>query len=208
MAKYTDAKCRLCRREGVKLFLKGARCYSPKCPIEKRGGQIPGQHGKKQGRPRLSGYGIQLREKQKAKRFYGVLETQFHRYYEEAIKSRQNTGEVLMRLLETRLDNLVYRLGLTLSRSLSRQLVSHGNVLVDGKKVDVPSYSVKPGQVIAVSPRGAKINFVIEAQKVEAVALPSWLSRKAVIGKLERFPSRDEIGSEIKENLIIEFYSR
>lgn len=208
MAKYTDAKCRLCRREGVKLFLKGARCYSPKCPIEKRGGQIPGQHGKKQGRPRLSGYGIQLREKQKAKRFYGILETQFHRYYEEAIKSRQNTGEVLMRLLETRLDNLVYRLGLTLSRSLSRQLVTHGNVLVDGKKVDVPSYSVKPGQVIAVSPRGAKINFVIEAQKVEGVALPNWLSRKAVIGKLERFPSRDEIGSEIKENLIIEFYSR
>jgi len=208
MAKYTDAKCRLCRREGVKLFLKGARCYSPKCPIEKRGGQIPGQHGKKQGRPRLSGYGIQLREKQKAKRFYGVLETQFHRYYEEAIKSRQNTGEVLMRLLETRLDNLVYRLGLTLSRSLARQLVSHGNVLVDGKKIDVPSYSVKPGQVISVSPHGSKINFVIEAQKVEDVALPSWLSRKAIVGKLERFPSRDEISSEIKENLIIEFYSR
>jgi len=208
MAKYTDAKCRLCRREGVKLFLKGARCYSPKCPIERRGGQIPGQHGKKQGRPRLSGYGIQLREKQKAKRFYGVLETQFHRYYEEAIKSRQNTGEVLMRLLETRLDNLVYRLGLTLSRSLARQLVSHGNVLVDGKKIDVPSYSVKPGQVVAVSPRGAKINFVVEAQKVEDITLPNWLSRKAVVGKLERFPSRDEIGSEIKENLIIEFYSR
>lgn len=208
MAKYTDAKCRLCRREGVKLFLKGARCYSPKCPIERRGGQIPGQHGKKQGRPRLSGYGIQLREKQKAKRFYGVLETQFHRYYEEAIKSRQNTGEVLMRLLETRLDNLVYRLGLTLSRSLARQLVSHGNVLVDGKKINIPSYSVKPGQIIAVSPRGVKINFVVEAQKVENVALPSWLSRKAVVGKLERFPSRDEISSEIKENLIIEFYSR
>lgn len=208
MAKYTDAKCRLCRREGVKLFLKGARCYSPKCPIERRGGQIPGQHGKKQGRPRLSGFGIQLREKQKAKRFYGILETQFHRYYEEAIKSRQNTGEVLMRLLETRLDNLVYRLGLTLSRSLARQLVTHGNVLVDGKKIDVPSYSVKPGQVIAVSPRGAKINFVIEAQKVEDVVLPSWLSRKAVVGKLEHYPSRDEISSDIKENLIIEFYSR
>lgn len=208
MAKYTDAKCRLCRREGVKLFLKGARCYSPKCPIEKRGGQIPGQHGKKQGRPRLSGFGIQLREKQKAKRFYGILETQFHRYYEEAIKSRQNTGEVLMRLLETRLDNLVYRLGLTLSRSLARQLVTHGNVLVNGKKIDVPSYSVKPGQIIAVSPRGAKINFVIEAQKVEDVVLPGWLNRKAVVGKLERFPSRDEINSEIKENLIIEFYSR
>lgn len=207
MAKYTDAKCRLCRREGVKLFLKGARCYSPKCPIEKRGGQIPGQHGKKQGRPRLSGFGIQLREKQKAKRLYGVLEGQFHRYYDEAIKSTENTGEVLMQLLETRLDNLVYRLGFTQSRSLARQLVTHGNVLIDGKKIDVPSYSVRPGQTISISPRGAKINFVVEALKSETAA-PSWLSRKAVVGKLERLPSREEIGGDIKENLIIEFYSR
>lgn len=207
MAKYTDAKCRLCRREGVKLFLKGARCYSPKCPIEKRGGQIPGQHGKKMGRPRLSGFGIQLREKQKTKRFYGVLESQLHRYYDEAIKSSQNTGEVLLQLLETRLDNLVYRLGLTGSRSLARQLVTHGNVLVNGQKIDVPSYGVKPGQVVAVSPRGAKINFVAEALKAET-KLPGWLSRKAVIGKMERYPSRDEMPSDIKENLIIEFYSR
>ena len=207
MAKYTAAKCRLCRREGVKLFLKGARCYSPKCPIEKRGGQVPGQHGKKMGRPRLSGFGIQLREKQKAKRFYGVLETQLHRYYDEAIKSKANTGEVLMRLFETRLDNLVYRLGLTGSRSLARQLVSHGNVLVDGQKIDVPSYAVKPGQVVAVNPRGGRINFVIEALKVEG-KLPGWLSRKDVIGKMERYPSRDEMPSDIKENLIIEFYSR
>ncbi len=207
MAKYTDAKCRLCRREGVKLFLKGARCYSPKCPIEKRGGQIPGQHGKKMGRPRLSGFGIQLREKQKTKRLYGVLESQLHRYYDEAIKSSQNTGEVLMQLFETRLDNLVYRLGLTLSRSLARQLVTHGNVLVNGKKIDVPSYGVKPGQVVAVSPRGAKINYVIEALKAEN-KLPDWLSRKDVIGKMERYPGRDEMPSDIKENLIIEFYSR
>lgn len=207
MAKYTDAKCRLCRREGVKLFLKGARCYSPKCPIEKRGGQIPGQHGKKMGRPRLSGFGIQLREKQKTKRFYGVLENQLHRYYDEAIKSSQNTGEVLLQLLETRLDNLVYRLGLTASRSLARQLVTHGNVLVNGQKIDVPSYGVKPGQIVAVSPRGAKINFVVEALKAET-KLPGWLSRKAVIGKMERYPSRDEMPSDIKENLIIEFYSR
>ncbi len=207
MAKYTDAKCRLCRREGVKLFLKGARCYSPKCPIEKRGGQIPGQHGKKMGRPRLSGFGIQLREKQKTKRFYGVLETQLHRYYDESIKSSQNTGEVLLQLLETRLDNLVYRLGLTGSRSLARQLVTHGNVLVNGKKIDVPSYGVKPGQVVAVSPRGAKINFVVEALKAEN-KLPGWLSKKDVIGKMERYPSRDEMPSDIKENLIIEFYSR
>ena len=208
MAKYTDAKCRLCRREGVKLFLKGARCYSPKCPIERRGGQIPGQHGKKQGRPRLSGFGIQLREKQKAKRFYGVLESQFHRYYEESKKSPQNTGEVMMQLLETRLDNLVYRLGLTTSRSFARQLVTHGNVLVNGKKIDVPSYGVKIGDVIAVSPRGSKFNFVMDALKVENNVLPGWLSRKDVVGKLERFPSRDEIPTDIKENLIIEFYSR
>lgn len=207
MAKYIDAKCRLCRREGLKLYLKGARCYSPKCPIEKRGGQIPGQHGKKQGRPRLSGYGVQLREKQKAKRLYSVLEGQFHRYYEEAIKSKENTGEVLMQLLETRLDNLVYRLGLTGSRSLARQLVTHGNVLVDGKKIDVPSYSVKPGQTVSVTPRGVKFNFVAEALKVEGTT-PSWLQRKDVVGKLERLPSRDEIGGDIKENLIIEFYSR
>lgn len=207
MAKYIDPKCRLCRREGVKLFLKGARCYSPKCPIERRGGQVPGQHGKKLGRPRLSGYGIQLREKQKAKRLYGVLEGQFHRYYETAIKSPENTGEVLMQQLETRLDNLVYRLGFTGSRSLARQLVNHGHVQVNGRRVDIVSASVKPGQVISLSPKGAKINFVVEATKAET-AVPSWLSRKAIVGKLERLPRREEIEADIKENLIIEFYSR
>ncbi|MBI1872035.1 30S ribosomal protein S4 [Candidatus Collierbacteria bacterium] len=207
MAKYIDPKCRLCRREGVKLFLKGARCYSPKCPIERRGGQIPGQHGKKMGRPRLSGYGIQLREKQKAKRLYGVLEGQFHRYYEQAIKSPENTGEVLMQLLESRLDNFVFRLGFAASRSLARQLVNHGNVLVDGKRVDIVSYRVKPGEVITLTPKGQKVNYVVEAIKAES-AVPSWLSRKAVVGKLERLPRRDEIEADIKENLIIEFYSR
>ncbi len=207
MAKYIDPKCRLCRREGVKLFLKGARCYSPKCPIERRGGQVPGQHGKKLGRPRLSGYGIQLREKQKAKRLYGILEGQFHRYYEQALKSPENTGEVLMQSLETRLDNMVYRLGLTLSRSLARQLVNHGQIQVDGKRVDIVSYHVSPGQIISVSPRGLKINFVTEALKAET-AVPSWLSRKASVGKLERLPRRDEIEADVKENLIIEFYSR
>src|SRR3989339_1316096 len=120
MAKYIDPKCRLCRREGVKLYLKGARCLSPKCPIEKRGGQVPGQHGKKRARGRLSGFGIQLREKQKAKRLYGVLEGQFHKYYETSLKSPQNTGEVLMQTLESRLDNIVYRVGFTASRSLAR----------------------------------------------------------------------------------------
>lgn len=208
MAKYIDPKCRLCRREGVKLYLKGARCFSPKCPIEKRGAQIPGQHGKKQGRPRLSGFGVQLREKQKTKRFYGVLESQLRAYYEKALKNPQNTGEVLLQMLESRLDNVTFKLGLASSRSLSRQLVTHGHVLVNDKKVDVVSFTVKPGMVVSVSPRGLKINYVTESLKREDYQLPGWLSRKGHIGKMERLPNRDEIESGIKENLIIEFYSR
>lgn len=206
MAKYIDPKCRLCRREGVKLYLKGARCFSPKCPIEKRGAQLPGMHGKKRSRGRLSGYGVQLREKQKCKRTYGVLESQFHTYYEQAIKSPSNTGERLMQLLESRLDNVVYRLGFTLSRSLARQLVSHGNVTVNNKKVDVPSFQVKPGQVVSVSTKGAKINFVLE--NLDKANTAKWMERKGLEGKVLRQPTRDEIGSDIKENLIIEYYSR
>lgn len=207
MAKYTDPKCRLCRREGVKLYLKGARCFTAKCPIEKRGAQLPGMHGKKRSRGRLSGYGIQLREKQKCKRSYGVLEGQFHGYYEEAIKSSQNTGEVLMQLLESRLDNIVYRLGFTQSRSLARQLVTHGHVLVNGKKVDVPSFLTKPGQTISLTTKGAQFDFV--APNLNEKNKPAqWLSRKDAEGKIDRLPTRDEIGSDIKENLIIEYYSR
>jgi small subunit ribosomal protein S4 len=207
MAKYTDAKCRLCRREGVKLYLKGARCYSPKCPIERRGAQVPGQHGKKQGRPRLSGYGIQLREKQKTKRMYGVLESQFRRYYEEASHSTKNTGETLLQLLETRLDNVVFKLGLTSSRSLARQLVNHGHVLLNGQKVSIPSCQTKSGDVISIDASGAKIGFVVESL-AQTPTLPGWLSRKATAGKIERLPIRDEIAGDIKENLIVEFYSR
>lgn len=207
MAKYTDPKCRLCRREGVKLYLKGARCFTAKCPIEKRGAQLPGMHGKKRVRGRISGYGIQLREKQKAKRTYGVLEGQFRNYYESAIKSSQNTGEVLMQLLESRLDNIVYRLGFTASRSLARQLVTHGHVTVNGEKVDIPSFLTKPGQAISLSANGAKFDFV--APNLDDKNRPAaWLSRKGVEGKIDRLPTRDEIGSDIKENLIIEFYSR
>src|SRR3989344_4978313 len=160
MAKYIDPKCRLCRREGEKLYLKGARCFTPKCPIEKRGGQIPGQHGKKRARGRISGYGIQLREKQKAKRLYAVLESQFHSYYELAIKSKGNTAEALIQLLESRLDNICYRLGFVTSRSLARQLVTHGNVLVDGKRVDVASYITKPGQTVSLTEKATKFIFV------------------------------------------------
>lgn len=207
MAKYIDPKCRLCRREGVKLYLKAERCFSPKCPIEKKGAQIPGQHGKKRSHGRISGYGIQLREKQKAKRSYGVLEGQFHRYYEISLKSPQNTGEVLMQHLESRLDNIIFRLGFVTSRSLARQLVTHGNVSVDGKKVDIPSYTTKPGQTIKLSEKSTK--FVFVSPNLTEKSVPAkWLSRKDSEGKVDRLPTRDEIGSDIKENLIIEYYSR
>jgi len=207
MAKYTDPKCRLCRREGVKLYLKGPRCFSPKCPIDKKGAQIPGQHGKRRTSGRLSGYGIQLREKQKCKRTYGVLEGQFHHYYETAIKSSSNTGEVLMQLLESRLDNIAYRLGFVTSRSMARQLVTHGHLLVNGKKVDVPSFQTKPGMIITLSDSSSKFNFV--APNLNEKNTPSkWLSRQATTGKIDRLPTREEIGSDIKENLIIEYYSR
>lgn len=207
MAKYTDPKCRLCRREGEKLYLKGARCLSPKCPIDKKGAQVPGQHGKKRAHGRLSGYGTQLREKQKAKRTYAVLESQFKGYYEQALKSSSNTGEVLMQLLESRLDNVCYRLGFVESRSLARQLVTHGNVLVNGKRVDVPSFQTKPGMVISLPEKAAKFDFV--AKNLTEKNLPAkWMSRTGTTGKIERMPTRDEIGSDIKENLIVEFYSR
>ena len=207
MAKYIDPKCRLCRREGEKLYLKGARCFSPKCPIEKKGAQMPGQHGKKRARGRISGYGIQLREKQKAKRLYGVLENQFHHYYETAIKTRGNTAEVLVQLLESRLDNICYRLGFTISRSLARQLVTHGNILVDGQKVDVPSFQTKPGMVVSLPDAAAKFDFVAP-NLTEKNPPAKWLSRVGTQGKIDRLPTREEIGSDMKTNLIIEFYSR
>ena len=207
MAKYIDPKCRLCRREGVKLYLKGERCFSPKCSIEKKGAQIPGQHGKKRTHGRISGYGTQLREKQKAKRTYGVLEGQFRGYYETAIKSSQNTGEVLMQLLESRLDNVVFRLGFVISRSLARQLVTHGNIKVDGKRVDIASYTTKPGQKISIFEKATK--FVFVAPNLTEKSVPAkWLSRKGSEGTVDRLPTREEIGSDIKENLIIEYYSR
>ena len=207
MARYKDAKCRLCRREGTKLFLKGTRCFSPKCPIERRGGVPPGQHGQRRAR-RLSEFGVQLREKQKAKRLYGVLERQFRRYYEQAAKVKKGTGEALLQLLETRLDSVVYRLGFTLSRGIARQLVNHGHILVDGKKVDIPSYQMKPGQTISLSPKGLTINQVKTALAEKDRQIPAWLKRKAAVGKIDRLPKRDEIDANINEKLIVEFYSR
>ena len=205
MARYTGPSCKLCRREKQKLFLKGSKCHTEKCPIEKKN-YPPGQHGLNR-RVKFSEYGVQLREKQKVKRIYSVLERQFRRYYKEAIKSPQNTGERLLQLLESRLDNVVFRLGLIQGRSSARQLVTHGNVLVDGKKVDIPSYLVKPGQVISISPRASKMVIVKDALEQNTTP-PKWLSRKATVGKMERLPVRDEMSDSIKENLIIEFYSR
>lgn len=207
MARYTDAKCRLCRREGIKLFLKGERCYSPKCPIERKGGVPPGQHGPK-GRKRLSEYGQQLREKQKAKRLYGVLERQFRRYYEKAARTREATGEVLLQLLESRLDNIVYRLGLAPSRSVARQLVSHGHVYINDKRIDIASYQVKPNDTIHLGDKGMKIPAVEKNWADRAKNLPKWLQRQGPIGKMTRLPERDEVETGIDDKLIVEYYSR
>lgn len=207
MARYTDAKCRLCRREGMKLFLKGERCYSPKCPIERKGAVPPGQHGP-WGRGRVSEYGQQLREKQKAKRLYGVLEKQFRRYYEKAAKTPEATGEVLLQLLESRLDNIVYRLGLAPSRSIARQLVSHGHVYVNDKRVNIASYQVKPDEVIRLGEKAMKIPQVAEKWAERARNVPKWLQREGPVGKMIRLPKRDEVESGIDDKLIVEYYSR
>lgn len=207
MARYKDAKCRLCRREGVKLFLKGSRCFSPKCPVERRGGVPPGQHGQRF-RRRTSEFGLQLREKQKAKRLYGVLERQFRRYFQEAAKVKEATGTILLQLLERRLDNIVYLLGFAQSRSMARQLVNHGHILVDNKKVDIPSYRVKPGQTISIKSQSLNISPVKTALAEKDKTIPKWLKRKAAVGKVERLPEREEIETEINEQLIVEYYSR
>ena len=208
MARYTEAVCRLCRREGQKLFLKGDRCYSGKCALEKRA-YAPGQHG--QSRKKLSEYGLQLREKQKAKRFYGVLEGQFAHYYELAEKKMGVTGENLLQILESRLDNVVYRRGFGLSRAEARQLVVHGHFLVNGNKVDIPSYLVKEGDVIAIKETSRslpKIKAIIEA--TEGKNVPEWLDldRNILQGKVVTLAKRSDIDLEIEEHLIVELYSK
>jgi len=201
-------KCKLCRREGEKLFLKGERCYSPKCPLEKKGAVPPGVHGPK-GRKKLSGFGQQLREKQKAKRIYGVSERQFKRYFQLAQKNKETeTGEALLQLLESRLDNIVYRLGFAPSRSVARQLVSHGHVLVDNQKVNIPSYLVKPEQTITLTNRALQIPNVKKMLENKDYQVPDWLKKKAAVGKMIRLPKREEIDSRVDETLILEYYSR
>lgn len=205
--RYLDPKCKLCRREGKKLFLKGERCYSPKCPLEKKGAVSPGIHGLRW-RKRLSEFGQQLREKQKAKRIYGVSERQFKRYFEQAGKKRGKTGEALLRILESRLDNVVFRLGFVPSRSIARQIVSHGHLQVDGKKVNLPSCQLKPGQTISFTSKGLAMDQVKKMLSNKEYQVPGWLKRKAAVGKVERLPEREEIDTEVDEKLIVEYYSR
>ncbi|MDR2156348.1 MAG: 30S ribosomal protein S4 [Clostridiales Family XIII bacterium] len=206
MARYTDAVCRLCRRESQKLFLKGERCYSPKCALEKRN-YPPGQHGL--GRKKTSDYGLQLREKQKAKRFYGLLEKQFHNTFLKAAKKKGITGEILLVMLETRLDNVVFRMGFASSRKEARQLVNHGHFTVDGNKVDIPSYQVKPGAKIAVKKRSHESPKFKEIKDMQ-ITSPAWIS--VDVDKLEgtvlALPSREEIDTPIAEHLIVELYSK
>ena len=208
MARYTDAVCRQCRREGQKLFLKGDRCYTDKCALASRA-YAPGQHG--QGRSKSSEYSQQLREKQKAKRFYGVLENQFRSYYDMAERRPGKTGENLLSILECRLDNVVYRLGFAMSRAEARQMVSHGHFTVNGRKVNIPSYQVKPGMVITLkeSSRGIeKIKANIEANAFRPA--PKWLEYDAanMIAKVAAVPARDDIDLPIEEHLIVELYSK
>lgn len=212
MASQGNPVCRLCRREGVKLYLKGDKCYSRKCPVDRRT-YPPGQHGQgRQGRPsKLSDYGVQLREKQKMRRIYGVREGQFRLYVKEAIRRTGVTGENLLQLLEMRLDNVVYRLGLASSRNQARQFVNHGHISVNGKRVDIPSYLVRPGEVVEVRESARKIPPLMAA--VEAAGgrgIPSWLQFDAnqMRGTIASAPLRDEIDTDVQESLIVEFYSR
>ena len=208
MARYTDAVCRLCRREGQKLFLKGDRCYTEKCAADRRP-YPPGQHG--QGRTKTSEYGLQLREKQKAKRYYGVLESQFRGYFNMASKRKGKTGENLLAILETRLDNTVYRLGFAMSRAEARQLVLHGHFLVNGRKVNIPSFLVRPGMIISLKEKSRsldKLKSVIEANSSRVP--PKWLDydANAMIAKVSTTPVREDIDIPIEEQLIVELYSK
>jgi small subunit ribosomal protein S4 len=208
LARYREAVCRLCRREGIELYLKGDRCFTDKCAIKRRG-YPPGQHGQR--RPKHSDYGIQLREKQKAKRIYGILERQFRTYFEKADRMRGKTGENLLTLLERRLDNVVYRLGFASTRRESRQLVLHGHFLVGGRKVNIPSYLVRPGEVIEVREKSRSISNLNEAlDAVVRKGIPPWLEldRDNYRGTIKALPGRPDVPEPIQEQLIVELYSK
>lgn len=208
MARYTEAVCRLCRREGEKLYLKGDRCYTPKCSIGRRS-YAPGQHG--QDRKKLSEYGIQLREKQKLRRIYGILERQFAGYFNLAERKKGITGENLLQILESRLDNIVYRLGFGASRKEARQLVRHGHFLVNGKKVNIPSFLVKAGDAVTVK-EGSLDSIKIKENLQDAAdrAIPDWLDldKNTNTGKIKTLPTREQIDIPVQEHLIVELYSR
>jgi small subunit ribosomal protein S4 len=209
MGRYTGPRCRLCRREGEKLFLKGERCFTDKCAFERRK-YPPGFHGPTAKR-KLSIYGLQLREKQKAKRIYGISEGQFRRYFEIARKMPGNTGENLLSLLERRLDNVVYHLGFAISRPAARQLVTHGHILVNGKKVNIPSYLVCEGDVITLKEKMRNNLFVRQSyDKKDPPRVPKWLSlnKENFEGKVLRLPKKEDVSHPIKESLIVEFYSK
>ncbi|MBI1873889.1 MAG: 30S ribosomal protein S4 [Acidobacteria bacterium] len=209
MARYTGAVCRLCRREAMKLFLKGERCYTEKCAIEKRNFP-PGQHGKTR-KAKLAGYGIQLREKQKVKRMYGVLEDQFRRYFEAADRQKGITGEILLQLLERRLDNVVYRSGFATSRAQGRQLVRHGHFTVNGRRVDIPSYQVRPGDAVTVQAGSQKSPAILHAmEEVKGRGIPEWLQvdETAQSARIASVPTREQINLPVQEQLIVELYSK
>ncbi|MGH8766197.1 MAG: 30S ribosomal protein S4 [Burkholderiales bacterium] len=209
MARDLDAKCRQCRREGEKLFLKGEKCFTDRCAVERRG-YAPGQHGQKSG-SRLSDFGKQLREKQKLRRTYGVLERQFRRTYAEAARSKGVTGERLLQLLETRLDNVAYRMGFGASRTEARQVVRHNGIRVNGKRVNIPSYLVRPGDVIEVAGKAkAQLRIKASSEAAEGRGVPEWMEvdAKALKGTFKSLPARADLPSTVNESLIIELYSK
>ena len=208
MSRYKDEQCRICRREGQKLFLKGSRCYSDKCSVTRRN-YAPGEHG--QGRKKLSEYGTQLREKQKTKSFYGVQEKQFRKYFEMAENKKGITGEVLLQILESRLDNVVYRAGFGTSRAQARQLVNHGHFDVNGKKTDIPSYLVKPGDVITVRENKRDSKIIKENMEINSSKpIPEWLEKNSekYEAKVLRLASREDVDLPVEEHLIVELYSK
>lgn len=210
MARYRESVCKLCRRETEKLFLKGDRCYTNKCPIEK-GASLPGQNAKKIRMRKLSTYGIRLREKQKLIRYYGLLEKQFKNLFKKAERQKGITGENLLELLERRLDNIVYRFGITKSRAHARQLILHSHILVNGKKVNIPSYQVNINDVIEIREKSKNINDIKEIKdgKVE-INIPNWLEfdSEKLKGRIKKFPSKEELNLPVKEKLVVEYYSR
>src|SRR3989338_5145553 len=209
MARYTASSCRVCRRAGSKLFLKGQRCYTEKCGFDKRS-YAPGQHGKGQ-RVKLSNYGLQLREKQKVKKIYGILERQFRKYFQTASRSKGITGSKLLELLERRLDNVIFRSCFAPSRPEARQIVMHGHVLVNDRKVDIPSYSVKTGDMVSIKPKEKTVKRIKDSvEKLKDRSYPAWIEvdKVGLKAKIARIPERSDVAADIKEQLIVELYSK